>query len=34
LFKGRTVNVSFDQDKLVVHTKNGDVAAKKAIKSN
>jgi CubicO group peptidase (beta-lactamase class C family) len=34
LFKGRTVNVTFDQDKLVVHTKNGDVLAKKAIKSN
>lgn len=34
LFKGRTINVTFDQDKLVVHTKNGDLVAKKGIKSN
>ena len=27
LFKGRTVNVTFNQDKLVVHTKNGDMIA-------
>lgn len=27
LFKGRTVNVTFDQDKLVVHTKKGDIVA-------
>ena len=32
LFKGRTINVSFNQDKLVVHTKNGDVVARKASK--
>lgn len=29
LFKGRTINVSFTQDKLVIHTKNGDVVAQK-----
>jgi CubicO group peptidase (beta-lactamase class C family) len=34
LFKGRTINVTFDRDQLVVHTKNGDVVAKKSIKSN
>jgi CubicO group peptidase (beta-lactamase class C family) len=32
LFKGRTISVTFNQDKLVVHTKNGDVVAKKTIK--
>jgi CubicO group peptidase (beta-lactamase class C family) len=29
LFKGRTIKVSFTQDKLVIHTKNGDVMAQK-----
>jgi CubicO group peptidase (beta-lactamase class C family) len=32
LFKGRTINVTFRQDKLIVHTKNGDVVAQKAKK--
>jgi CubicO group peptidase (beta-lactamase class C family) len=27
LFKGRTINVTFNQDRLVIHTKNGDVIA-------
>lgn len=29
LFKGRTIKASFTQDKLVIHTKNGDVVAQK-----
>ncbi|HWP55779.1 MAG TPA: serine hydrolase domain-containing protein [Pyrinomonadaceae bacterium] len=29
LFKGRTINISFDNDKLIVRTKGGDVVAKK-----
>jgi hypothetical protein len=32
LFKGRTISVTFNQDKLVIHTKNGDVVAKKTVK--
>ena len=34
LFKGRTINVTFRQDKLIVHTKNGDVVGQKAKKAN
>jgi CubicO group peptidase (beta-lactamase class C family) len=29
LFKGRTIKISFDNDKLIVHTKDGDVVATK-----
>jgi hypothetical protein len=29
LFKGRTINVTFTENKLVVHTKSGDVVAKR-----
>jgi len=30
LFKGRTITVTFRQDKLIIYTKNGDVVAQKA----
>ena len=30
LFKGRTIRVTFRQDKLIVYTRNGDVVAQKA----
>ena len=29
LFKGRMIKISFDSDKLIVHTKDGDVVARK-----
>ena len=32
LFKGRTINVTFRQDRIIVHTKNGDVVGQKAKK--
>jgi hypothetical protein len=32
LFKGRTIKISFDNDRLIVHTRGGDVVAKKIVR--